>query len=104
MAFSPVYVTTESKKEARTIARTLLEERLIACANIIESMQSLYWWEGKIEDSDEAVLIVKTRATHLSALTARVKDLHSYDCPCIVALPITDGSTDYLSWLARETA
>jgi len=104
MDFSLVYVTTESKKEAQAIARALLEERLIACANIIEPMQSLYWWEGKIEDSDETVLIVKTRAAHLPALTARVKEMHSYDCPCIVALPITDGSKDYLTWLARETA
>jgi len=67
-------------------------------------MQSLYWWEGKIEEASEAVLIVKTRASHLPVLTTRVKELHSYDCPCIVALPITDGSSDYLTWLARETA
>jgi len=104
MDFSLVYVTTESKKEAQAIARALLEARLIACANIIEPMQSLYWWEGKIEESDETVLIVKTRAAHLPALMTRVKEMHSYDCPCIVALPITDGSKDYLTWLARETA
>jgi len=99
-----VYITIETKSQARSLGRTLVEERLVACANVIEGMNSIYWWEGKIEEAEEAVLIVKTRRARLDQLIARVKALHGYDCPCIVALPILGGNPDYLAWIDRETA
>lgn len=104
MDFNLVYITAASAQEARAIGRTLVEERLAACANVIDAMVSYYWWEGKLQEDSEAVLIAKTRATLVEALIARVKALHSYDCPCVVAVPIVAGNPDYLDWLGRETA
>ncbi|MEE9140039.1 MAG: divalent-cation tolerance protein CutA [Alphaproteobacteria bacterium] len=99
-----VYITAASAEEARRIGRALVEERLAACANVIDGMTSTYWWEGRVQEDSEAILIAKTRESLLGALTERVKALHSYTCPCVVALPIGQGNPDYLDWLARETA
>lgn len=99
-----LYITAGSRDEAKKIGRALVEGRLAACANIIDGMDSVYWWEGKLTEDREAVLIVKTRAELVAAVTARVKALHSYTVPCVVALPILDGNPDYLAWLAAETA
>ena len=74
-----------------------------ACVNIIPGVRSLFWWEGKVEEADEHLLIVKTRAALFPEVTRIVKSLHSYDVPEIIALPITDGNQDYLDWLGRET-
>lgn len=104
MKLNWVYITTGSAEEARRIARALVEERLIACANVIDGMNSFYWWEGKVEDDREAVLIVKTRESLVAGLIERVKALHSYTCPCVVALPIAQGNPEYLDWVALETA
>lgn len=98
-----VYMTAASREEARTIGRTLVEERLAACANVIDGMESVYWWQGKLTEDREAVLIAKTRAALVPALTERVKQLHSYTVPCVVALPILDGNPAYLAWLTAET-
>ena len=98
-----VYVTARDREEALAIGRALVEESLAACANVIEPMRSIYWWQGKIEEAMEAVLIVKSREALLEPLTERIKTLHSYDCPCVVALPITGGNADYLAWIAAET-
>lgn len=81
-----------------------MEERLAACVNILPAMQSLYRWEGKIVEEEEAVLIAKTTADALSALRERVCELHSYTCPCIVALPVLSGHEPYLAWIRTETA
>lgn len=97
------YVTTSSEEEAFTIADALVEERLIACANVIGGMRSVYRWQGKVERGQETVLILKTRAALLSQVVQRVKALHSYDCPCVVSWPITGGNADFLSWIAAET-
>jgi periplasmic divalent cation tolerance protein len=97
-----VYITTNDKTQAKTIGRTLVEERLAACANIIDGMESIYWWEGKICEDNESVLIVKTRESILDKLTARVKSIHSYACPCVVALRITGGNEDYLRWIGES--
>lgn len=99
-----LYLTAGSRDEAKKIGRALVEERLAACANVIDGMESVYWWQGKLTEDREAVLIVKTRASLVEAVTARVKALHSYTVPCVVALPILDGNPDYLEWLAAETA
>jgi periplasmic divalent cation tolerance protein len=101
--FISVHITTKDKVEAQFIGKALLEERLVACINVIENVYSSYWWEGQIEESNEAILIAKTKAAHLQLLIGKVKDLHSYANPCIVALPIIEGSSDYLAWLAKET-
>jgi len=104
MAVNFLYITAGSAKEAREIARLLIKERLVACANIIDRIRSLYWWDGEVKDEAEAVLIVKTTADRVEAVVARVKALHSYDCPCVVALPIEGGNPDFLDWIASETA
>lgn len=103
MEFRFVYMTASSREEAKKIGRALVEERLAACANVIDGMESVYWWQGKLTEDREAVLIAKTRAELVPALTERVRALHSYTVPCVVALPILDGNSDYLAWLGEET-
>jgi periplasmic divalent cation tolerance protein len=103
MKFYWVYVTTGSRAEGMMIGRAMVQARLAACANIIDGMRSVYWWEGEIEEEAEVVLILKTRESLLPRLIDKVRALHSYDCPCVIALPIVDGNPDYLQWLADET-
>jgi periplasmic divalent cation tolerance protein len=104
MAAYVCYVTAPSRDEALAIGRKLVAERLVAGANIIDGVASVYWWRGRLEEAAEAVLVLKTRAELLEPLTARIKDLHAYECPCVVALPIAGGNRDYLDWIAAETA
>lgn len=99
-----IYVTCGSKDEATTIARTLVEERLAACANIFDPMRSVYWWQGSVTEDDEIVLILKTTVDRVGALTERVKALHSYELPCVVEIPLSGGNAAYLDWIAAETA
>lgn len=96
-------VTCETQDQGEKIARGLLEKHLAACVNILPGAKSLYWWEGKIDQATECVLIIKTRDDHLGALTAEVKRLHSYTVPEVVALRVEGGNPDYLRWLADET-
>ena len=103
MTFSSVYVTAPDKDEAVAIGKALVTDRLAACANVFDGVRSLYRWEGEIQDDQEAVLILKTRAELVDAVTNRVKELHSYDVPCIVSWPIQDGNSEYLNWLYAET-
>lgn len=103
MAVMLVYVTTKDMAEAQRIGRTIVAERLAACANILDGMRSIYWWEGAIQESDEAVLILKSTMERVGAVITRVRALHSYDCPCIEALPVADGNPDFLAWVAAET-
>jgi periplasmic divalent cation tolerance protein len=103
MNYRFVYITAKDTEQARRIGKALVTEKLAACVNIFESMNSLYFWKGEFCDEREAVLIAKTRATLLSRLTKRVKELHSYEVPCIVALPIVGGNRDFLEWVGRET-
>lgn len=98
-----VYVTASSRDEALTIARVAVEERLAACANVLSPITSIYWWEGKVQEEGEVSFILKTRADLVPALTARIKALHSYTCPCVVALPISAGNPDFLAWIDAET-
>lgn len=98
-----VYVTTGSKEEAHRIGRALVEERLAAAVNIIAGVASIYRWDGAIHEADEVVVVAKTRREMLDALTARVREMHRYDCPCVVALPVAGGSEPYLRWIAAET-
>ena len=98
-----VYITVGSRDEAVRIGRALVDERLAACANLIGGMRSIYRWQGKIEEAEEVVVIAKTRDDLLDSLTERVRALHSYDCPCVVGLPVAGGFPDYLDWIASET-
>ena len=98
-----IYVTAESKDEALRIGRSLVEARLAACANILPPMTSVYRWEGAVQEDSEVALILKTRQELVESLTERIKELHSYDCPCVVALPIIGGNPDFLQWIDSET-
>ncbi len=100
--FIVVYVTVGSGEEADRIGATLVGEKLAACVNRVRSIQSVYRWQGKVEQSDEELLIIKTRRQFFPALEKRVKELHSYSVPEIIALPILEGSADYLSWLREQ--
>lgn len=103
MAEMFVYMTAAGKAEAMEIGRVLVQERLAACVNILDNMVSLYWWEGSVQQGAEAVMIAKTTSELVEPLIERVKQLHSYDCPCVVALPIQAGNADYLAWIRNET-
>jgi len=98
-----VLVTVGSAQEAETIATALLEERLAACVNVTSPVRSLYRWEGRIADDREWQMVIKTQARLFEALAARVRALHSYDVPEIIALPVLAGTTDYVDWIQNET-
>lgn len=98
------YVTAGSHDDALRIARAVVAEQLAACANVIGGMTSVYRWDGAVQEDAEVVLLLKTRAELVERLTARVVALHSYDCPCVVALPIEGGNPAFLRWIDAETA
>ncbi len=98
-----VYITTKDAGEAERIGGVLLEERFVACVNIIPRIISRYWWEGKMVRDEEALLIAKTKKALVPSVIAKVKSIHSYTCPCVLSLPIEDGNADFLSWISRET-
>ncbi len=97
--FLVVLTTWPDAEKARAAATTLVEESLIACANIIPGVESIYRWEGKLETSAEVLMVLKTTAARYGALQSRIKELHSYEVPEIVALPIANGLPQYLSWV-----
>lgn len=100
-----IYITTESREEALKVGRILVEEKLAACVNVIDGMSSIYSWKGNIEEASECILFAKTRSANVDALSKRVLELHSYDCPCIISLKISgnEGNPEYLEWLFKET-
>ena len=98
-----VYMTVGSLEEAKKISRELIGNNLTACVNLIENMTSIYKWEDKLEEGQEVVMIAKTRKTLMPKLIEIVKSLHSYDCPCILELPIQGGCSDFLIWIEEET-
>jgi periplasmic divalent cation tolerance protein len=98
-----VLITAASKEEASRIGTALVNEHIAACVNIVPQVRSLFFWEGKIQDESELLLIAKSRQPLLERLIARVKALHSYSVPEVIALPIIGGSSQYLSWLREST-
>ena len=98
-----VYTTYPSVVEAERAGRTIVEQRLAACVNILPGMVSHYWWQGVLERGEETVMIFKTRASLAEKLRAAVKSSHSYTTPSILVLPIEDGDPDYLRWIFAET-
>ncbi|GAB4259764.1 MULTISPECIES: divalent-cation tolerance protein CutA [Deferrisoma] len=98
-----IYVTVPSREEGLRIGRALVEERLAACANVLPGLTSVYWWEGEVQEDPEAALVLKSRADLVERLTERVRELHPYSCPCVVALPIAAGNPAFLDWIRAET-
>jgi periplasmic divalent cation tolerance protein len=98
-----VFVTTSTIDEARKIGKTLVEERLIACVNILPQVESLFYWQEKICNEKEALMIIKTKKPLIDDIIKRVKSIHSYSIPEIIALPIISGSEDYIKWIKDAT-
>lgn len=98
-----VFITVPKEEEAVNIAKILVDTKRAACVNMLKNIRSVYRWEGKIEDDTEFLMIAKTRKELFESLKEKVKELHSYSVPEIIALPIVAGSEDYLAWLKEET-
>jgi len=101
--FIIILVTTSSEEEGRKIAQVLVEKRIAACVNIINDIESIYRWKGKISDEKEVLLLIKTRKKLYKSVEEEIRKLHSYEVPEIIALPIISGSKDYLYWIDSET-
>lgn len=97
-----LYITTADKDEALKIGRALVEKRLVACANILDNMCSIYRWEGEVKTSQECVLIAKTKACHVEMATAIIKSLHSYECPCVLSILVETADLAFRKWLLGE--
>lgn len=103
MEVSSIYITCTSMDEATTIARALLDERLVACANLIPNVTSLYWYDDKIQQEREVVMFCKAPSKNIERISKTVQGIHKHDTPCVVALPIEDGNPSYLDWVEEET-
>jgi len=99
-----VIITSGREKEAKRLARVLVEEKLAACVNILPDVESNYWWKGKIESSQEWMLVLKTQEKMVQRIIERVKEIHSYEVPEVIALPIVTGNRDYLQWISDVLA
>jgi periplasmic divalent cation tolerance protein len=99
-----VLITTKNREESERIATALVENKLIACANIIDGIQSVFWWQEKVDRAQESLLVLKSRKSCFSKIVKTVKSLHSYEVPEIIALPIIGGSKDYLKWIDESCA
>jgi len=97
-----LFITTANTEEAQRIAKVLLNERKAACVNIVPRISSLFWWQDKLDSAQESLLIIKTKASVLNEIVRLVREIHSYDIPEIIALPIIGGNQDYLEWMGKE--
>lgn len=99
--FEPIVilVTASNKTEAEKIAKALLEQKLIACSNLVDGVRSLFWWEGKIEDQQEVMMILKSERSLFSKVEAVIKSLHSYQVPEIISMPVVESHQGYLEWM-----
>lgn len=102
MNFISVYITFPNRKEAESAMQILLEDKLIACASLIDDASSMYFWEGKMCKESETLVFAKTAKSLFLKVKKRIKQLHSYECPCILALSIIDGNKEYLDWLQQS--
>ncbi len=100
---SLIYVTTSDKEEAERIASRLLEKNLIACANIFPAHQAVYRWDGEIKSESETAMILKTRLIHFKEIEKVIRDMHSYDCPCMISLGVQEGHIPFLEWIDSQT-
>ena len=97
-----VYITAPDPESAKKIAGVLIAERLAACANIIPAIDSMFYWEGELRQKRETLLLLKTHVSRFERLTARARELHPYELPCVVALPVNAGLPGYLAWVGEE--
>ena len=104
MSYSLVYITAGDVAQAKALGRALVEARLAACANVLPGITPIYWWDGKVEEGSEVALIAKTRDDLVERVVMLIKERHSYDCPCVVAVPIAAGNPAFLDWIGDETA
>ncbi len=98
-----LYVTAPNRQAALALARALVQDRLAACANVIDGATSVYWWDGAVQEENEAILILKTSSEKTSETISKIKELHEYSVPCVVALPVVDGNSDFLHWVRGQT-
>jgi periplasmic divalent cation tolerance protein len=97
-----LYVTASDAEEAKKIGKEMVSRRLAACANVVEKIHSVYWWKGKLEEDSEAILILKTKKDKIQDVVNAVREIHSYENPAVVAIPILGGSEDFLCWIGEE--
>ena len=97
-----LYITTSNREEAISISRILVGEKLVACANIVDHVTSLYWWQGEIEQNNESIIIAKTLSSYAEPAIKKIKEIHSYNCPAIVVMPISNGNPDYIEWIREQ--
>ena len=97
-----ILITSPSNEESQRIAELLLSQRQAACVNIISGVESRFWWQGKLESARESLLVIKTESSHLEEIITAVKQVHSYEVPEIIALPVIGGNADYLDWIQNE--
>ena len=100
--YTVLFITTANTEEAQRISSMLLNQKKAACVNIVPKVSSLFWWQGKLDSAQESLLIVKTKTSLLNEIVALVREIHSYDIPEIIALPIVGGNQDYLDWIGKE--
>ena len=98
-----VYVTVPAEADAQRIAHAAVEERLAAAANVLPGARSVYRWQGAVHEAAETIVVLKTAADRVAALTDRIRALHPYEVPCIAALPVATGHAEYLAWIVEET-
>jgi len=97
-----IYITASGEEEARTLGRRLVEQRLAACVNVVPRIYSTYWWEGKLVEDEEALLLVKTTRAMADRVIAAVKEMHSYEVPAVLVLDVAAGHRAFLDWVAAE--
>ena len=97
-----ILITAKNVREANKIVTKLIERRLIACANIVKDIKSVFWWQGKVDKAHEVLLILKSKKSCCGKIVKTVKSLHSYDVPEIIALPIVAGNKDYVKWIGKN--
>jgi len=98
-----ILVTAMNVEEANTISKKLVEDKLVACVNILDQVKSIFRWEGKIDEAQEVLMIMKSRKALFEKIVKVVKSLHSYSVPEVIALPVIDGNKDYLDWIKNST-
>ena len=103
MSAKLIYMTAADSDEAFRISETLVAEKLIACANVLGAMQSVYRWEGAVQRGEEVAVLLRTREELVDQVLTRAATLHSYDCPCLVVLDVTGGHAPFLGWIQTET-
>lgn len=98
-----IYVTVPDRQTGMALARSMVGQRLAACANLLGGSESVYWWQGQLNSEAEVVLVFKTAADRLETLTQALCQEHPYDCPCVAAVPIVGGNPDFIAWIEAET-